>query len=74
VNFEGDAGSVSINGTVYYLQQVHWHSPAEHSVDGRTYDLELHMVHMSAENKTAVIGIFYEIGAHDEFLHKVMRS
>jgi hypothetical protein len=32
------------------------------------------MVHMSAENKTAVIGIFYEIGAHDEFLHKVMRS
>ncbi|CAM0902785.1 unnamed protein product [Alopecurus aequalis] len=71
LRFEGDAGSVSINGTVYYLRQLHWHSPTEHSVNGRRYDLELHMVHQSAEQKAAVIGVFYEIGAHDAFLHKL---
>ncbi|KAM0826955.1 hypothetical protein ACQ4PT_068519 [Festuca glaucescens] len=71
LNFEGDAGSVSINGTVYYLRQLHWHSPTEHSVNGRRYDLEMHMVHQSAEKKAAVIGVFYEIGAHDAFLHNL---
>jgi carbonic anhydrase len=71
LNFEGDAGSVTINGTVYYLKQLHWHSPTEHSVNGRRYDLELHMLHQSAEKKAAVIGVFYEIGAHDAFLNKV---
>ncbi|XBI03931.1 hypothetical protein VPH35_132293 [Triticum aestivum] len=52
----GDAGSVSINDTAYHLRQLHWHAPTEHSVNGRRYDIELHMVHQSAQNKTAVIG------------------
>ncbi|CAO2206996.1 unnamed protein product [Urochloa humidicola] len=69
VRFSGDAGSVVINGTEYYLRQLHWHSPTEHTVDGRRYDMELHMVHESAENKAAVVGILYEVGAHDAFLH-----
>ncbi|KAK1607524.1 hypothetical protein QYE76_031197 [Lolium multiflorum] len=71
LNFQGDAGSVSINDTVYYLRQLHWHSPTEHSVNGRRYDLELHMVHQSVEKKAAVIAVFYEIGAHDAFLHQL---
>uniref|UniRef100_A0A453QLY4 Alpha-carbonic anhydrase domain-containing protein n=1 Tax=Aegilops tauschii subsp. strangulata TaxID=200361 RepID=A0A453QLY4_AEGTS len=71
LKFEGDAGSVSIDGTPYFLQQLHWHSPTEHSVNGRRYDMELHMFHESAQGKAAVIGVFYEIGAHDAFLHKL---
>ncbi|CAD6255119.1 unnamed protein product [Miscanthus lutarioriparius] len=70
VRFEGDAGSLVINGTAYHLKQLHWHSPAEHTVDGRRYDMELHLVHESAENKAAVIAILYEVGRHDDaFLH-----
>ncbi|KAF8769508.1 hypothetical protein HU200_006545 [Digitaria exilis] len=72
VRFEGDAGSLVINGTAYYLKQLHWHSPTEHTVDGRRYDLELHLVHESAEKKAAVIAILYEIGAgHDALLHQL---
>ena len=74
VKFNGDAGSLWINGTAYHLKQVHWHSPSEHRVNGRRYSLELHMVHLSAENKTAVIGILYKIGRRDHFLHEVRRS
>ncbi|RCV31467.1 hypothetical protein SEVIR_6G186000v4 [Setaria viridis] len=69
VRFKGDAGSVVINGTAYYLRQLHWHAPTEHTVDGRQYDMELHLVHQSAEGKAAVIGVLYEVGAHDAFLH-----
>ncbi|XP_044957947.1 alpha carbonic anhydrase 7-like isoform X2 [Hordeum vulgare subsp. vulgare] len=71
VMFHGDAGSLSIDGTAYHLRQVHWHAPSEHRVNGRRYSLELHMVHLSAQNKTAVIGLLYKIGRRDHFLHKL---
>nr|TKW10866.1 hypothetical protein SEVIR_6G196000v2 [Setaria viridis] len=62
VKFSGDAGRLVINGTVYHLRQLHWHTPSEHTVDGRRYDMELHLVHQTTENKTAVIGVLYETG------------
>ncbi|WVZ92543.1 hypothetical protein U9M48_038594 [Paspalum notatum var. saurae] len=71
LRFDGDAGSLVINGTAYRLTQLHWHSPAEHTVDGRRYDLELHLVHESAEKKNAVIAVLYEIGGHDALLHQL---
>ncbi|PUZ51848.1 hypothetical protein GQ55_6G223700 [Panicum hallii var. hallii] len=69
VRFRGDAGSLVVNGTAYRLRQLHWHSPTEHTVGGRRYDMELHLVHESAENKAAVVGVLYEVGdAPDPFL------
>ncbi|XP_052166443.1 alpha carbonic anhydrase 7-like [Oryza glaberrima] len=76
VRFDGGddaaaAGGLVINGTAYRLRQVHWHAPSEHAVDGRRYDMELHMVHLNTQNQTAVVGVLYAIGAQDEFLHKL---
>ncbi|KAI4334371.1 hypothetical protein L6164_019071 [Bauhinia variegata] len=62
------AGYLVINGTNYVLQQCHWHSPSEHSIDGKRFDLELHMVHESSAGETVVIGIMYKIGKPDPFL------
>ncbi|XP_041027973.1 alpha carbonic anhydrase 7-like [Juglans microcarpa x Juglans regia] len=78
VQWVGDAGYIQINGTDYSLQQGHWHSPSEHSINGRRYDLELHMVHLSQDinmkNKIVVDGLFYKIGRPDAFLSKLMRN
>lgn len=35
VKWEGDAGSININGTEFFLHQCHWHSPSEHTINGR---------------------------------------
>ncbi|CAK9134013.1 unnamed protein product [Ilex paraguariensis] len=72
------AGSIQINGTEYVLQQAHWHSPSEHTINGRRYDMELHMVHLSSDpnvkDKIAVIGVLYKIGQPDRFLSKLARN
>ncbi|KAI4300344.1 hypothetical protein L6164_033733 [Bauhinia variegata] len=69
VFWRGDAGSIRMNGTNYYLQQCHWHSPSEHSINGRKYDMELHMVHVSPnKNKILVVAALYKIGQPDPFL------
>ncbi|KAI4334373.1 hypothetical protein L6164_019073 [Bauhinia variegata] len=62
------AGYLLINETNYVLQQCHWHSPSEHTIDGKRFDLELHMVHESSAGQTVVIGIMYKIGKPNPFL------
>ncbi|PIN10781.1 Carbonic anhydrase [Handroanthus impetiginosus] len=63
-----DAGHIQINGTIFQLRQCHWHSPSEHTINGRRFNMEIHLVHQSNDNRTAVIGIMYQIGRPDSFL------
>ncbi|WVY97310.1 hypothetical protein V8G54_029461, partial [Vigna mungo] len=75
IYWKGDAGSIDINGTEFFLKQCHWHSPSEHSINGRKYDLEMHMVHVSMENKIFVSGAFYKIGHRpDRFLSQLEKE
>ncbi|WOK94152.1 alpha carbonic anhydrase 7 [Canna indica] len=71
IKFEGRAGGMWIDGTEYALKQLHWHSPSEHTINGHRYALEMHMVHQSSDNKTAVVGILYTVGRPDPFLAKM---
>lgn len=68
LRWEDDAGYIVINGTKYYLKQCHWHSPSEHTLDGKRFHVEIHLVHQSKTNGVAVLGIMYKIGRRDSFL------
>ncbi|KAK9921013.1 hypothetical protein M0R45_029545 [Rubus argutus] len=78
VGWEGDAGSIEINGIQYLLQQAHWHSPPEHSINGKRYDMELHMTYASpdlkVQNNIVVVAVLYKIGPPDAFLSKLMKD
>ncbi|XVF75744.1 hypothetical protein PTKIN_Ptkin13bG0211700 [Pterospermum kingtungense] len=71
VRWKGEAGKININGTDYKLLQCHWHSPSEHTFNGTRYDLELHIVHLSAYKEIAVISIVYKYGRPDRFLSRL---
>ncbi|KAJ3200563.1 hypothetical protein HDU67_002007, partial [Dinochytrium kinnereticum] len=49
-----------IDGKNYTLQQFHFHSPSEHHIDGKFFPLEVHFVHMSADNKINVVGAMFD--------------
>ncbi|XP_047331098.1 alpha carbonic anhydrase 7-like [Impatiens glandulifera] len=68
LSWKGDAGFIKINKTEYELQQCHWHSPSEHTINGIRFDLEAHLVHKSKSGKYAVISIIYKLGHADSFL------
>ncbi|KAL5067817.1 hypothetical protein RYX36_018704, partial [Vicia faba] len=77
VKWEGDAGSININGTEFFLHQAHWHSPSEHTINGRRFAMEVHMVHESSKrkgkSKIAVVGLLYKIGRPDPLLAKLSK-
>lgn len=42
----------------YDLMQFHFHAPSEHTVDGKQYDAELHLVHSNILGELMVVGVF----------------
>ncbi len=42
----------------FELVQFHFHTPSEHRVKGRGFDMELHLVHRSVSGALAVVGVF----------------
>ena len=64
VNYsEGD--TLTVGEASYELLQYHFHSPSEHTVAGKHFPMEMHMVHKSGDGVLAVVGVFIEEGAHN---------
>ena len=65
--------------------QFHFHSPSEHSVSGKLYDLEIHFVHTvrgsdsatgsaMPEMPGAVIGVFFDAGVGGDYENAFIAS
>src|SRR5204862_6381176 len=59
VNYD-PGSSIELDGVTYNLIQFHFHKPSEHTLGGKKYPMELHLVHKSAEGKLAVVGMFID--------------
>jgi carbonic anhydrase len=53
----GPGSYIVANGVRYDLVQFHFHHPAEEAVKGKLTDMDVHLVHKSADGKQAVIAI-----------------
>jgi len=62
--------SLTVDGKKFELLQFHFHTPSEHTLDGRSYPLELHLVHQAADKNLAVIGVLLAEGAPNMLLTK----
>eukprot|EP00484_Ammonia_sp_Unknown_P028020 CAMPEP_0197047438 /NCGR_PEP_ID=MMETSP1384-20130603/22950_1 /TAXON_ID=29189 /ORGANISM="Ammonia sp." /LENGTH=437 /DNA_ID=CAMNT_0042479357 /DNA_START=45 /DNA_END=1358 /DNA_ORIENTATION=+ len=51
--------SLTIKGKTYYLKQFHFHTPSEHTIDGKQYEMEMHLVHLNEDNEIAVLGFIF---------------
>ncbi|KAL7247790.1 hypothetical protein ACSBR2_002660 [Camellia fascicularis] len=59
----GNAGVLIGNGKNYTLQQMHWHTHSEHTINNASFDAELHLVHQASDGSISVIAILYELGS-----------
>jgi carbonic anhydrase len=61
VNYtQGD--TLTVGADAYVLVQYHFHSPSEHTIHGKHFPMEMHMVHQSADKKLAVLSVLIEEG------------
>ena len=57
--------SIQVDGKDFVLKQYHFHAPSEHTVNGRHADVEMHLVHESAEGTHAVVGVMIKSRAEN---------
>jgi carbonic anhydrase len=71
---ENGNNRITLDDTPYVLQQFHFHSPGEHSIDGKKFDLEVHFVHKDGEGNVAVAGVLFNEGAENEILKEIFSA
>lgn len=67
-----NGGKLVIDGREYTLMQFHFHGHSEHTIDGKQYALEGHLVHKSADGHLAVVGIMFNEGKNNPVLDNVL--
>jgi carbonic anhydrase len=66
--------SMQIDETVFEHVQSHFHSPSEHTIDGKHAPLEIHFVHKSAAGKLAVLSVLTESGEHNVVIEPIIAA
>jgi carbonic anhydrase len=55
--------SIEVMGRRYELLQFHFHRPSEERIDGRSFDMSVHLVHRDPEGRLAVVGVLLDRGS-----------
>ena len=66
-----EGSSITVDGAEYKLLQFHFHTPAEHQIQGKEYPAELHLVHQGPDDALAVVGVMIERGQENKALAPV---
>jgi carbonic anhydrase len=66
--------SITYGGTRYELQQFHFHTPSEHTLNGHAAPMEAHFVHKSADGKLAVVGVLLKQGPAESPFARVLTA
>ena len=60
-----DPGSFGMANEKFELQQFHFHAPSEHTVDGKHFPMEMHLVHKAEDGTSGVVAVFIQEGEHN---------
>ncbi len=71
INFN-PGNTVIIDGEKYTLLQFHFHTPGEHTVNGKHFPMEMHFVHKDSKGELGVVGLFFVEGKKNLELQKII--
>jgi len=63
---------ITVSGKQYELLQFHFHHPSEEEINGKRYDLVIHLVHKDTEGHLAVIAVLFKEGASNAAIKAVV--
>jgi carbonic anhydrase len=66
--------SLAIAGDRYQLVQFHFHHPSEERIDGKQFDMVVHLVHRDSQGHLAVVAVPLRSGAPNPLLAKLWRA
>ena len=66
-----EGSRITVADRQFELAQFHFHTPSENTVNGKAYDMEMHLVHKNTKGELAVVGVFFKQGRQNAELEKL---
>jgi len=66
--------SITVDGTEFNLKQLHFHTPSENHVHGKSFAMEMHLVHADKNGNLAVVGVMMEEGKENATLAQLWKQ
>ena len=60
--------SITVGGKKYELLQFHFHKPAEERVNGKAYDMDVHLVHRDQDGTLGVVAVLLAKGSENPLI------
>jgi carbonic anhydrase len=67
----GSGDFLTVGDTRYQLIQLHFHRPSEEQVNGKAYDMVLHLMHQSSDGKIAGVAVLLKAGSANATIEKL---
>ncbi|HEX3471928.1 MAG TPA: carbonic anhydrase family protein [Silvibacterium sp.] len=65
---------IRVGSTQYQLKQFHFHRPSEEKINGRTYDMVVHLVHANQEGNLAVVAVLLQQGTDNQLVRELWNA
>jgi len=66
--------SITIGDKRYELRQFHFHHPSEERIEGKQYDMVIHLVHADSEGHLAVVAVLFKNGNANSTIQKLWEN
>ena len=70
----GAGNAIEVMGRRYELVQFHFHRPSEERVNGKQFDMVVHLVHKDLEGRLAIVAVLLERGAAQGVVQSVWNN
>ena len=68
------SSSIEVDEKIYYLKQLDFHAPSEHTLNGKTYPLELQLVHKNSNGDVAIVAVMFDVGEPNQAIQNLWES
>jgi carbonic anhydrase len=69
INYE-PGSTLDVDDHVFELKQFHFHTPSENTIEGESFPMEMHLVHLDEAGNIAVVGVMFSEGTPNAELAK----
>jgi carbonic anhydrase len=66
--------AIEVMGRRYELAQFHFHRPSEERIDGKQFDMSVHLVHKDISGRLAVVAVLLERGSAHPLVQAVWNN
>ncbi|HTS08352.1 MAG TPA: carbonic anhydrase family protein [Candidatus Eisenbacteria bacterium] len=63
--------SITVGDKKYMLKQFHFHRPSEEKINGKAFDMTVHLVHADEAGKLAVVAVLLQKGPDNPLVHEL---